>query len=78
MRKTEKKIKVLNDMELRTPFGVHFLSKGEVKKICFKNIRSFQALLELGSIVEAAPDEEETKSIPVVYPEAETEDGEVK
>ena len=71
MRKTEMKIRALNDMELKTPFEVHFLSKGEVKKIRFKDIRSFQALLEFGSIVEAAPDEEETKSIPVVYPEVE-------
>jgi hypothetical protein len=71
MRKVEKKIKALNDMELKTPYEVHFLSKGEVKKIRFKDIQSFQALLEFGSIVEAAPDEEETKSIPVVYPEVE-------
>jgi len=69
MRKIEKKIRALNDMELKTPFGVHFLSKGEVKKIRFKDVQSFRALLELGSIVEVAPDEEETKVIPVVYPE---------
>ena len=65
------KIRALNDMELKTPFEVHFLSKGEVKKIRFKDIQSFQALLELGSIIEVAPDEEETKVIPVVYPEVE-------
>jgi hypothetical protein len=74
MRKVEMKIRALNDMELKTPFEVHFLSKDEVKKIRFKNIRSFQALLELGSIVEVAPDEEETKVIPVVYPEVEFEE----
>jgi hypothetical protein len=71
MRKVERKIKALNDMELRTPYEVHFLSKNEVKKIRFKDIRSFQALLELGSIVEAREDADETKSIPVVYPEVE-------
>jgi len=74
MRKIEKKIRALNDMELKTPFGVHFLSKGEVKKIRFKDVQSFRALLELGSIVEVAPDEEETKVIPVVYPEVEFEE----
>ena len=69
MKKVEKKIRALQDMELKTPFEVHFLSKGEVKKIRFKDVQSFQALLEFGSIVEAAPEEEETKTILVVYPE---------
>jgi len=66
MKKFEKKIKALRDMELKTPFETHFLSAGEVKKIRFKDLQSFRVHLESGNIVEVSENEEEVKNIPIV------------
>jgi len=65
----EKKIRALHDAELKTCFGFHFLVKGEVKRIQFKNQSAFDELLKVGKIVEADRSEEESKNIPVILPE---------
>lgn len=71
MKKLEKKIRVLKDLELKTPFETHFLSEGEVKTIRFKNLQSFKTHVELGDIEEAREDEQEVKQISVIYPDEE-------
>ena len=69
----EKKIRVLKDFQLKTVFGTHFLSEGEVKTIRFKNKRTFEAHLGYRNFVEAAPEEKEGKFIPIVSPDEELE-----
>ena len=67
----EKMIKASKDFELRTYAGVHFLVKGEVKRIRFKNQQVFEGLLRYGNFVEAKVDEKEVKVIPVIQPPVE-------
>lgn len=69
----KKKIKSLVDCELKTVFGLHFLSEDEVKEVEFKNQRTFEALLQLGTFVEAGKDEEVSKVIPIIVPEVDEE-----
>lgn len=69
----EKTIKAITDSELKTCFGFHYLVEGEVKRIQFKSQKAFEALLQLGSFVEAGRDEKETKNIPVILPKVDEE-----
>lgn len=69
----EKKIRSLADCELKTVFQTHFLSVDEVKVIQFKDQRAFDALLKLGTFVEAGKDEKVEKKIPFVLPEVDEE-----
>jgi len=65
----EKKVKVLRDYKLKTYFGYHYLSKGEVKRIRFKDHFTFEAQVSFGNLVEAERDELEAKNLSVVLPE---------
>jgi len=65
----EKKIKSLKDYTLKTFFGEHYLSVGEVKRIRFKNYQTFEAQVILGNLVEAEKDESEAKNLSVMLPE---------
>lgn len=69
-----KKIRALKDFQLKTCGGIYFLSKGEVKRVDFKDRGDFEAHLKLGIIVEAGMHEEERKEIPVVLPEVSEEE----
>jgi hypothetical protein len=69
----EKKIKSLADCELKTVFQTHFLSIDEVKIVQFKDQRTFEALLKLGTFVEAGRDEKVVKKIPLIVPEVDEE-----
>ena len=64
----EKKIRVLKDHRLKTIYGIHYLSEGEVKRVRFKNRNTFKELIGSGCFVEADSDEEETKLIPIIPP----------
>lgn len=70
----EKKIKSLRDAELKTVFGIHFLSVGEVKVVRFRDQRTFDALVQLGMFVEAGANEPVIKKIPVLLPEVTEEE----
>ena len=69
----EKVIKVLRDFDLKTCFGSHSLVADEVKRIRFKNQRSFNTLLTLGDFVEAERGEKESKNILVIRPKVDEE-----
>ena len=64
----ERKIESLKDFRLITYFGTHFLSEGEVKRIRFKNKKTFEAQIIAGNIKEADLRQPEVKKIPVVLP----------
>jgi len=70
----EKKVKALRDLELKTYFGSHYLSEGEVKTIRFKNQNTFEAQVKLGNLVEADRDEPEGSNIPIILPDEMSED----
>jgi len=69
MRGIVVKIKALLDCNLRTYYESHDLIKDEVKSIRFKNINTVTELLKFKNFVLARPDEEEVRSIPVLWPE---------
>lgn len=52
----EKKIKALQNFELKTASGILSLSKGEVKTVCFKDRNTFKLHLDFGNFVEVAAD----------------------
>lgn len=62
----ERRIRVLKDHILKTKYGTHFLSEGEVKRVRFRHKNKFEELTGFGFFVEADPDEKETKSIPTI------------
>ena len=61
----EMMVKSLRDQSLKTVFGQHWLVEGEVKRIQFKNMAEFDAMVELGIIKPAPKGAEESKRIPV-------------
>lgn len=66
----EKTIKVVaDDLELKTYYGTHYLFKGEVKRVRFKNKNTFRDLLDRNNFVEASKGDVEGKEIPVVLPD---------
>jgi len=65
----EKVIRALKSFGLRTHFGKHNLTKGEEKRIRFRNQRGFEALLRMGNFIEVGS----SADIPVILSEV-TED----
>jgi len=66
----EKVIRANKDFGLRTYFGKHRLTKGEEKRIRFRNQRGFEALLRMGNFIEV---QRSAGGIPIILPEV-TED----